>query len=124
MIILVLDRRTSTSVSSDDCPVASKTRRRMSPLTIPRPVPTIIPQIPVFPPLFGTYPLVPNPTIPATIALPFTAAQLTNRVPSITQPVPPAIAGLTTRNRALQNDEPIGARTRRKKTKIWKPYAH
>ncbi|VDN06628.1 unnamed protein product [Thelazia callipaeda] len=129
-----LDRHASSSVSSDDCSVSSKVRRHASSV-IPRPIPTLIPSLPVFSPLFHPFHFVPNNPIPTPISMNFPAHHLLphphshplhNSVPSIMRPVAPAVSGLpAVLNHTLSlpiEEQPIGSRTRQKMTKIWKPY--
>ncbi|KAM3721047.1 Segmentation protein Runt [Dirofilaria immitis] len=133
-----LSRRTSTSISSDDCPISSKIRRRISTITttsttsasIPRPISTVIPPVPVFPTFFNPFSFLPNPPLPTppSISLNFSHPPLLNPTTLITQQIPPVItplpAVLTQRPRQIPYsvDQSIGARTRRKTIKIWKPY--
>ncbi|KAL3999084.1 Runt domain family protein [Acanthocheilonema viteae] len=124
-----LTRRISASVSSDNCSANSKVRRRISIATIPRPIPTLIPPIPVFPSLFNPFPFIPNPPLPPPVSLNFPHSPLLNPTAAVVrQPLPPVVtplpAVLTQRTRQLpqSNEQPIGTRTRRKTTKIWKPY--
>uniref|UniRef100_A0A0R3S4E3 Runt domain-containing protein n=1 Tax=Elaeophora elaphi TaxID=1147741 RepID=A0A0R3S4E3_9BILA len=117
-------------ISSDDYPVTSKVRRRISTTTIPRPIPTLIPPIPVFPSLFNPFPFVPNPPLPTPVSLNFPHSSLLNPIaPAVVrQSVPPVATPLLavftqrTRQPSQSEEQPIGARTRRKTTKIWKPY--
>ncbi|EFO12933.1 hypothetical protein LOAG_15598 [Loa loa] len=127
-------RHTSRSISSDDCPITSKIRRRISTTPIPRPIPTntLMPTpIPVFPSLFNPFPFISNPSIPPPVSLNFPHSPLLNPTTTIIrQPIQPFVtplpAVLTQRIRQLPqpgaNEQPIGTRTRRKATKIWKPY--
>ncbi|EJW86733.1 runt [Wuchereria bancrofti] len=125
-----LTRRTSASISSDDCPVTSKIRRRISTATIPRPIPTLMPSVPVFPSLFNPFPFIPNAPLPAPVALNFPHSPLLNPNTAgiVRQPIPsfvtPLPAVLTQRIRQLpqSQEQSIATRTRRKATKIWKPY--
>lgn len=88
-----------------------------------------MPPIPVFPALFNPFQFIPNPPVPTAVSLNFPHSPLLNPTTAIVrQPIPPVVtplpAVLTQRTRQLPQSEeqPIGTRTRRKATKIWKPY--
>lgn len=115
------------SAASDESNINMKVRRRLSPVTIPRPVPTLVSPLPVFSPLFNSYSFVPNtPIAPATTRLPLTFASTIATHHSITPLSCSIPVNLPRAQLRMSNDmeEPIGARTRRKTTKIWKPYVH